>query len=177
MSNVRSLLMGGLFTVLLAGVTLPALADGGSHLIAGTRFVMEVPNCWNAGYKDVDDKLFMIFFKDSKSGATLEGVYLRGTQPATFKLADFTKARINGENKRYEGKGHKVTKESDAVIAGEKGQYLHTTWKDGGKDMEKHTTLYLKDGNRYLVVMSGEKGKVDKKVFDNAVKTFALVKP
>jgi len=32
-------------------------------------------------------------------------------------------------------------------------------------------------GNRYLVVMSGEKSKVDKKVFDEAVKTFALAKP
>jgi len=177
MNFARSLLMGGFFAVLLAGVSLPASADGGTHLIAGTRFVMEVPNCWNTGYKDVDDKLFMIFFKDPKSGAALEGVYLRGTQPASFKLADFKKARVNGENKRYDGKGHKVTKESDAVIAGEKGQYLHTTWKDGGKDMEKHTTLYLKDGNRYLVVMSGEKGKVDKKVFDHAVKSFAVVKP
>jgi hypothetical protein len=42
--------------------------------------------------------------------------------------------------------------------------------------MEKHTALYLKDGNSYLVVISGEKGKVDKAVFDHAVKTFALVK-
>jgi len=176
MLNARSLLMGGVFAGLLAGAALPALADGGSHKISGTRFEMEVPNCWNTGYKDIDDKLFMIFFKDPKSGAALEGVYLRGTQPASFKLADFKKARINGENKRYEGKGHKVVKESSTTIAGEKGQYLLTTWKDGGKDMEKHTTLYLKDGGRYLVVMSGEKGKVDKKVFDHAVMTFALVK-
>lgn len=177
MSYVRSLLMGAVFTGLLTGVAAPALADGGSHKIAGTRFEMEVPNCWNAGYKDIDEKLFMIFFKDPKSGAALEGVYLRGAQPATFKLEDFKKARIAGENKRYDGKGHKVVKESTASIAGDKGQYLLTIWKDGGKDMEKHTTLYLKDGQRYLVVMSGEKGKVDKKVFDNAVKTFALVKP
>jgi hypothetical protein len=33
----------------------------------------------------------------------------------------------------------------------------------------------LKDGERYLVVMSGQKGKVDKKVFDHAVSSFALV--
>jgi len=175
MSFARSLLMGGIFTGLLAGMAVPVLADG-SHKLSGTRFEMEVPNCWNTGYKDIDDKLLMIFFKDPKSGAALEGVYLRGAQPATFKLADFKKARIAGENKRYDGKGHKVVKESSASIAGDKGQYLLTTWKDGGKDMEKHTTLYLKDGQRYLVVMSGEKGKVDKKVFDHAVKTFALVK-
>jgi len=176
MSYVRSLLLGGVFAGLLAGAVLPVSADGGSYRISGTRFEMEVPNGWHAGYKDVDDKLFMIFFKDPKSGAALEGVYLRGTQPASFKLADFKKARIAGENKRYDGKGHKVAKESSASIAGEKGQYLLTTWKDGGKAMEKHTTLYLKDGGRYLVVMSGEKGKVDKKVFDHAVKTFGLVK-
>jgi len=171
------MLMRGVFAILLAGMAQLSLAGDGSHKIAGTRFVMEVPNCWDTGYKDVDDKLFMIFFKDPKSGAALEGVYLRGAQPSTFKLADFKKARINGENKRYEGKDHKVAKESDAAIAGEKGQYLHTVWKDGGKNMEKHTTLYLKDGNRYLVVMSGEKGKVDKKIFDHAVKTFTLAKP
>jgi len=173
MSFARSLLMGGIFTGLLAGMAVPVLADG-SHKLSGTRFEMEVPNCWNTGYKDIDDKLLMIFFKDPKSGAALEGVYLRGAQPATFKLADFKKARIAGENKRYDGKGHKVVKESSASIAGDKGQYLLTTWKDGGKDMEKQ---YLKDGQRFLVVMSGEKGKVDKKVFDHAVKTFALVKP
>jgi hypothetical protein len=42
--------------------------------------------------------------------------------------------------------------------------------------MEKHTAQYLKDGHRYMVVMWGEKGKVDKKVFDDAVKSFALAK-
>jgi len=176
MSFVRSLFVGIVLAIALAIPALPALADSGSYRISGTRFEMEVPNGWHAGYKDVDDKLFMIFFKDPKSGAALEGVYLRGTQPASFKLADFKKARIAGEDKRYEGKSHKVAKESSATIAGEKGQYLHTTWTDGGKTMEKHTTLYLKDGGRYLVVMSGEKGKVDKKVFDHAVKTFGLVK-
>jgi len=176
MSYVRSLFIGAAVTTALAATAVPAMADAGSYRISGTRFEMEVPNGWHAGYKDIDDKLFMIFFKDPKSGAALEGVYLRGAQPASFKLADFKKARIGGENKRYEGKGHKVVNESSASIAGDKGQYLRTAWKDGGKDMEKHTTLYLKDGGRYLVVMSGEKGKVDKKVFDHAVKTFGLVK-
>jgi len=174
MSFVRTLLLGSsLAGMLLVGVALPAQADS-SYKISGTRFDMDVPNCWHAGYKDTD-KLFMIFFKDPKSGAGLEGVYLRGNQPTTFTLADFTKARISGEDKRYEGKDHKVAKQGDLSIAGEKGSYLQTSWKDGRKNMEKHTVLLLKNGQRYLVVMSGEKGKVNKKVFDNAVKTFALV--
>jgi hypothetical protein len=42
--------------------------------------------------------------------------------------------------------------------------------------MEKHTAQHLKDGERYMVVLWGEKGKVDKKVFDHAVKSFALAK-
>ena len=175
MSYARSLLMGGVFAGLLAGMALPALADG-SHKLAGTRFEMEVPNCWNTGYKDPDNML-MIFYKDPKSGAVLEGVYLRGAQPASFTLADFKKARIDQQNKAYEGKGHKVAKEGDTTIGGAKGNYLLTTWKDGGKDMEKHTAQYLNDGHRYMVVMWGEKGKTDKKVFDHAVKTFALAKP
>jgi hypothetical protein len=174
MRNVKALLMAaGFMAVMATGLSLPADAAG---KVTGTRFEMAIPDCWAPGYKDLEN-LFMIFFKDPQSGATLEGVYLRGTQPATFKLADFNKARIASEGKRYEGKGHKVSKDGDITIAGEKGNYLHTTWKDGGKDMEKHTALYLKDGNRYLVVLSGEKGKVDKKVFDEAVKTFALAKP
>ena len=175
MSYARSLITGGIFAFLLAGTSFPVMADG-AHKIAGTRFEMETPNCWNTGYKDLDN-LFMIFYKDPKSGAVLEGVYLRGAQPATFTLADFKKARIDQQNKAYDGKDHKVAKEGDATIAGEKGNYLLTTWKDGGKDMEKHTAQYLKDGNRHMVVLWGEKGKVDKKVFDHAVKTFALVKP
>jgi len=176
MRNAKSMLMAaGFMGVVAAGLSLPADAAGTTK-VSGTRFEMTIPDCWAPGYKDLDN-LFMIFFKDPKSGAVLEGVYLRGTQPATFTLADFKKARIDGENKRYEGKGHKVSKEGDVTIAGEKGNYLLTTWKDGGKDFEKHTAQYLKDGNRYLVVLSGEKGKVDKKVFDEAVKTFALAKP
>ena len=84
-------------------------------------------------------------------------------------------AGVESEDKRYEGKGHKVAKQGDVTIGGTKGAYLLTTWKDGGNDMEKHTALMLKDGHRYLVVMSGAKGKVDKKVFDHAVSSFALV--
>jgi hypothetical protein len=176
MRTVKTLMLAaGLVGIAVAGLSLPADAAGTTKL-TGTRFEMTIPDGWAPGYKDLDN-LFMIFFKDPKNGAVLEGVYLRGAQPATFKLADFKKARIDSESKRYEGKGHKVSKEGDVTIAGEKGNYLLTTWKDGGKDFEKHTAQYLKDGNRYLVVMSGEKGKVDKKVFDEAVKTFALAKP
>ena len=177
MRAVKSMLVAVGFAGVVASVlSLPADAAGTTK-VSGTRFEMTIPDCWVPGYKDIDEKLFMIFFKDPKSGAVLEGVYLRGAQPDTFKLADFKKARIAGEDKRYEGKGHKVSKEGSTSIAGEMGDYLYTTWKDNGKDMEKHTALYLKDGNRYLVVMSGEKGKVDKKVFDEAVKSFTLAKP
>jgi hypothetical protein len=136
---------------------------------------MEVPSGWAPGYKDLDN-LFMIFFKDPKSGAVLEGVYVRGKQDAKFTLKDFKKARIDQQNKAYEGKGHKVSKDGDVTIAGAKGNYLLTTWKEAGKDMEKHTAQHLKDGERYMVVLWGEKGKVDKKVFDHAVKSFALAK-
>jgi len=174
MATARTLLLGGVLGgLLLTGVSLPASADS-SYRISGTRFTMEVPACWHTGYKD-NDKLFMIFFKDPKSGAALEGVYLRGDQAAGFTLADFTKARIAGEDKRYAGKGHAVAKQGEMSIGGGKGSYLHTTWTDGGKAMEKHTVLFLHSGQRYLVVMSGEKGKVDMKVFDHAASTFALV--
>jgi len=161
----------------LAGaITVSAPVVAGSNVaVEGTRFTMEVPRGWNPGYKDMD-KLFMIYFKDPNSGAALEGVFLRGAQDGKFSLADFKKARIAGENKRYDGKGHKVVKDGDIKIDGAKGVYLHTAWKDGTKSMEKHTALHLKNGLRYLVVMSGEKGKVNKAVFDHAVATFAPVK-
>jgi hypothetical protein len=169
------LMTAGIVGVLATGLSLPADAAGTTK-VSGTRFEMTIPDCWAPGYKDLEN-LFMIFFKDTKSGAVLEGVYQRGAQPATFTLADFKKARIEQQNKAYEGKDHKVAKDGDTTIAGEKGNYIHTTWKDGGKDMEKHTAQYLKDGNRYMVVLWGEKGKIDKKVFDEAVKSFALAKP
>ena len=108
----------------------------------------------------------MIFFKDPKSGAVLEGVYVRGAQDAKFTLKDFKKARVDQQNKAYEGKHHKVAKEGDTTMGGAKGNYILTTWKEGDKNMEKHTAQHLKDGHRYMVVMWGEKGKVDKKVFD-----------
>jgi len=149
-------------------------AQAGSVKVEGTRFTLDVPQGWNPGYKDTD-KLFMIYFKDPASGAVLEGVYLRGEQPKSFALDDFKKARVGGEDKRYEGKGHKVAKQGATTIGGAKGAYLMTTWKEGTKDMEKHTALMLKDGQRYLVVMAGAKGKVDKRVFDQAVSSFALV--
>jgi hypothetical protein len=154
-------------------VAAPALAD--NVKLEGTRFTMDVPSGWGPGYKDLEN-LFMIYFKDAKSGAVLEGVYLRGAQPASFTLADFKKARIDSENKRYDGKGHKVAKAGDITIGGDKGNYLETTWADGGKTFVKYTAQHLKDGERYLVVVAGEKGKVDKAVFDHAVKTFALTK-
>jgi hypothetical protein len=176
MRNVKALLLAaGLVGAVATGLSLPADAAGTTKL-TGTRFEMTIPDCWAPGYKDLEN-LFMVFFKDPTSGAVLEGVYLRGTQPATFTLADFKKARIEQQNKAYEGKDHKVAKEGDVSIGGDKGNYILTTWKDGGKHMEKHTAQYLKDGNRYMVVLWGEKGKVDKKVFDGAVASFALAKP
>jgi hypothetical protein len=167
-------LSAGLVGLIAAGSAATAVAAGNVK-VDGTRFTLEVPECWSPGYKDIDEKLFMIFFKDPKSGAVLEGVYQRGAQPATFTLMDFKKARIDQQNKAYEGKGHKVAKEGDTAMGGAKGNYILTTWKEGNKDMEKHTAQQLKDGQRYMVVMWGEKGKVDKKVFDHAVSSFALV--
>jgi hypothetical protein len=171
----KSLLWGVSVLGLVATVVLPVAQAAGSTKVMGSRFEMEVPDGWQPGYKDLDN-LFMIFFKDPKSGAVLEGVYVRGAQPATFKYADFKKARIDQQNKAYEGKGHKVAKEGDVTLGGDKGNYILTTWKEGGKDMEKHTAQHLKDGNRYMVVLWGEKGKVNKAAFDHAVKTFALAK-
>ncbi len=170
MHFAKSLLLGASLAGLVAAS--PAMASSNVK-VDGSRFSMEVPSGWAPGYKDLDN-LFMIFFKDPKSGAVLEGVYVRGAQDAKFSLKDFKKARVDQQNKAYEGKGHKVAKEGDTTMGGAKGNYILTTWKDGNKNMEKHTAQHLKDGQRYMVVMWGEKGKVDKKVFDNAVKTFAL---
>ena len=176
MRKVKVLLASAALASIIAAGAAPAVeASGHTVKLSGTRFEMEVPNGWAPGYKDLDN-LFMIFFKDPKSHAVLEGVYVRGAQDAKFTLGDFKKARISQQDKAYEGKGHKVAKEDDATIAGAKGNYILTTWKEGGKDMEKHTAQHLKDGHRYMVVMWGEKGKVDKKVFDHAVKTFGLGK-
>ncbi len=176
MRKVKSMLMAaGIMGVVATGLSLPADAAGTTK-VSGTRFEMTIPDCWAPGYKDLDN-LFMIFFKDPTSGAVLEGVFLRGTQDAKFSLKDFKKARVDQQNKAYEGKHHKVAKEGEVTIGGAKGNYILTTWKEKDKDMEKHTAQHLKDGNRYMVVLWGEKGKVDKKVFDEAVKTFALAKP
>lgn len=176
MSRIKSLFTTvALSGFLAAAVSAPVSADKHSNKVSGTRFEMEAPTGWAPGYKDLDT-LFMIFFKDPKSHAVLEGVYVRGVQDAKFTLTDFLKARVDQQNKAYEGKGHKVAKEGDVTIGGAKGNYILTTWKEKDKDMEKHTAQHLKDGHRYMVVMWGEKGKVDKKVFDHAVKTFELPK-
>ena len=171
MHFAKSLLLGASLAGLVAAS--PAMA-GDNVKLDGSRFTLEVPSGWNPGYKDLDN-LFMIFFKDPKSGAVLEGVYVRGAQDAKFTLKDFKKARVDQQNKAYEGKHHKVAKEGDITMGGAKGNYILTTWKEGDKNMEKHTAQHLKDGHRYMVVMWGEKGKVDKKVFDHAVSSFALV--
>lgn len=172
MRFAKSLMVGVCALGLSAGAV--SSAQAAAVKVEGTRFTLDVPQDWAPGYKDLDN-LFMIYFKDSKSGAVLEGVYVRGVQDAKFTLKDFKKARIDQQNKAYEGKGHKVAKEGDITIGGAKGNYLLTTWKEGGKDMEKHTAQQLKDGNRFMVVLWGEKGKVDKKVFDQAVASFAPV--
>jgi len=166
-----------MFAIGLLAVTaaFPAGAVDSVKLL-GTRFEIDVPQNWQPGYKDLDDKLLMMYFKDAKTGATLEGVYLRTVQPATFTLEDFKKWRIGAESKRYEGKDHQVVKEDKITIGGEPGNYLLTTWKDGDKAFEKHTAQYLKDGRQYMVVLHGPSGKIDKAVFDNAVKSFALGK-
>ncbi len=170
MHFVKSLLLGASLAGLVAAS--PAMASGNVK-VDGSRFSMEVPSGWNPGYKDLDN-LFMIFFKDPKTHAVLEGVYVRGAQDAKFSLKDFKKARVDQQNKAYEGKHHKVAKEGETTMGGAKGNYIETTWKEGDKNMVKHTAQHLKDGHRYMVVMWGEKGKVDKKVFDHAVKSFAL---
>ena len=173
MNSTKKLLF--VLGLLAVSAVLPAAAADSVKLL-GTRFEMEVPQNWQPGYKDLDDKLLMIYFKDAKTGATLEGVYLRAVQPATFTLSDFEKWRIGAESKRYDGKDHKVVKEESITIGGETGNYILTGWKDGDKEFEKHTAQYLKDGRQYMVVFHGPKGKIDKAVFDAAVKSFALGK-
>ncbi len=172
----RLFLTLGMIGFLSSSVTATAVAAGNTVKLSGTRFEMEVPKDWAPGYKDLDDKLLMIYFTSAQTGTTLEGVYLRKVQPATYTMADFIKFRIGAENKRYEGKNHKVIKESGLTIGGEKGGYLLTTWTDGGKVFEKHTALFLKDGRQYLVVLHGPQGKVDKAIFDHAVASFGLGK-
>ncbi len=173
MRFTKSLLLGAGLAGLVA-VGAPAAYAGDNVKVDGSRFTLEVPSGWNPGYKDLDN-LFMIFFKDPKTHAVLEGVYVRGAQDAKFSLKDFKKARVDQQNKAYEGKHHKVAKEGETTMGGAKGNYIETTWKEGDKNMVKHTAQHLKDGHRYMVVMWGEKGKVDKKVFDHAVSSFALV--
>src|SRR3972149_735815 len=121
MQMVKVLLASAALASLIVAGAAPAVeASGHTVKLSGTRFEMEDPNGWAPGYKDLDN-LFMIFFKDPKSHAVLEGVYVRGAQDAKFTLGDFKKARISQQDKAYEGKGHKVAKEDDATIAGAKG--------------------------------------------------------
>lgn len=174
MQKIRLLAAAALAGTLMLS-TAVAQADHHAVKLSGTRFEMQVPKDWAPGYRDLDDRLLMVYFRNS-DGATLEGVYLRKVQPASFGLDDFKKWRIDAENKRYEGKDHKVAKEESIAIGGEKGNYLLTTWNEGGKAFEKHTAQYLKDGRQYMVVLHGPHGKVSKKVFDEAVASFALGK-
>ena len=137
---------------------------------------MDVPQNWQPGYKDLDDKLLMVYFKDAKTGVTLEGVYLRKVQPATFTLEDFKKWRIAAEGKRYEGKDHQVLKEAPIAIGGETGNYLLTHLERRRPGVrEAHRAI----PERRPPVHGGtawSQGKVDKAVFDHAVKSFALGK-
>ncbi len=164
----------GLF-VISAVTMLNSVEAAGYVKLTGTHFSMDVPASWKPAYKDIDNKLLMIYFTRPKTDTALEGVYLRKVQNATFSLADFKKWRIAAEAKRYEGKDFKVTKEKELKIGGEKGNFLETTWMDGGKHYVKYTAQYLKNGNQYMVVLHGVVGKVNKKVFDHAVKTFSVV--
>jgi hypothetical protein len=174
MHKARFLVVAAMAGALMLGAV-TAHADHHTAKLSGTRFEMQVPKDWAPGYKDLDDRLLMIYFQNA-DGATLEGVYLRKVQPATFSLGDFKKFRVDAENKRYDGKDHKVAKDETITIGGTQGNYLMTTWADGGKAFEKHTAQYLKDGRQYMVVLHGPQGKVNKKVFDDAVASFALGK-
>lgn len=167
------LLIFGLFA-LSAFAAINSATAAGFVKLDGTRFTMEVPANWAPGYKDVDDKLLMLYFTQPKSDTALEGVYLRKVQDANFSLADFKKWRIDAEAKRYAGKDFKVLKEGELTIAGGKGNFLETGWKEGDKHYVKYTAQCLHNGGQYLVVLHGVVGKVNKKVFDHAVKTFAL---
>lgn len=163
----------------LAAITALAMVNSteaaGYVKLSGTRFSMEVPAEWTPAYKDIDDKLLMIYFTRPKTDTALEGVYLRKVQDANFSLADFKKWRIAAEAKRYEGKDFKVVKEGELMIGGVKGNFLETSWKDGGRHYVKYTAQYLKNGEQYMVVLHGVVGKVNKKVFDHAVETFSPV--
>jgi hypothetical protein len=174
--NKQFLKMLGMAIMLVLLAPFGAMAAGNSVKLSGTRFEMDVPKDWAPGYKDLDDKLLMVYFKAPDTGTTLEGVYLRKVQDASFTMDAFKTWRIGAENKRYEGKGHKIDKEDHLTIGGEKGNYLLSSWTDNGKKFEKHTAQFLKDGRQYMVVLWGEHGKVDKAVFDHAVATFALGK-
>lgn len=166
------MVLASVFTISMFAMMNTALAAGFVKL-TGSRFSMEVPASWTPAYKDVDNKMLMIYFTRPKTDTALEGVYLRKVQDASFTLSDFKKWRIGAEAKRYEGKDFKVIKEGELTIGGEKGNFLETTWQDGGKHYIKYTAQYLKDGGQYMVVLHGVVGKVNKKVFDHAVKTFA----
>ena len=167
------LLAIGLFT--LSVLTLINTASAADFVkLDGTRFSMEVPKSWAPGYKDVDDKLLMLYFTKPKTDTALEGVYLRKVQDDKFTLADFKKWRIDAESKRYAGKDFKVIKEGELTIAGGKGNFLETGWIDGGKHYVKYTAQSLHNGGQYMVVLHGVVGKVNKKDFEHAVKTFTL---
>jgi len=174
MRSHKTMQLNALLFVVLALVVSSVAFAGKAVKLTGTRFNMDVPAGWNPGYKDIDDKLLMIYFTNPKNGETLEGVYLRKVQDAAFSLDDFKKWRIGAEGKRYDGKGFKVVKEGELAIGDAKGNFIETSWKDGGKDYVKYTAQYLKDGGQYMIVLHGVKGKVDKKHFDSAVKSFSL---
>lgn len=76
--------------LLAVTAALPAVAADSVKLL-GTRFEMEVPQGWQPGYKDLDEKMLMVYFNDTKGSAPLEGVCLRPVQPASITLVDFAK--------------------------------------------------------------------------------------
>ena len=174
MHSARFLVGAALAGMLTLGAA-TSYADHHTVKLSGTRFEMQVPKDWAPGYRDLDNNLLMLYFKNA-DGAALEGVYRRKVEPASYTLADFKAWRIGAEGKRYEGKDHKVAKDEAVTIGGEKGNYLMTTWNEGSVPWEKHTAQYLKDGRQYMVVLSGPQGKLNKKVFDEAVASFALGK-
>ena len=88
---------------------------------------------WALGHKDLDN-LFMIFFKDSKSGAVLEGVGTCVARRTPSSRLRISRRHADQQNKAYEGKHHKVAKEGDTTMGGAKGNYILTTWKRGRQE-------------------------------------------
>ena len=138
--------------------------------VTGTSFSFDVPKAWSPGFKDVEGKLLMIYYKDEEGDLQLEGIKLDEGFQYIKSMDDFVRWRKASQNSAL--KGMEVVEESEIPMAGEKGYYIKTTWDKDGARYEKHTALLLKDRKQYMVVLWGPEGKTPKEVFLHAVKTF-----